>query len=126
MKTDNNWIETRILSDDISSLLGVPNKTTEDFLLTIENLVVSRLLTVLGDDDCKGKDYSIELPYLGTLVVSCSNKGNITTNFVCRPLFYRKIRKAVNCRVNPLEYQIGKVLGDYLVSKMEGDIESDE
>lgn len=120
MNPDNNWKETRLLAEDISTLLGVPAKTVEDFLLVLENLIVHRLAETISQEDFNGKDCSVELPYLGSLVVSCDDKGKVSTDFVVRPALYRKIRAVVNhSSTSPLIKQLCEILGEDCVRKME-------
>lgn len=123
MRPDDNWRETRASAEDLSELLGIHPKATEDFLVVLENLIVHRFLEAISDDDCSGKDISIELPYLGTLVVSFDDHDQISTNFVIRKVLQRKIKTAYLKRTSPLVSQLETILGDHLVKKMqEGDI----
>lgn len=123
MRPDDNWRETRATAEDLSELLNIPVKATEDFLVVLENLIVHRFAEEISDKDCKGKDISIELPYLGTLVVSISEEDQLSLNFVARNVLYRKIKNSYIKRTSPLVSQLGSILGDYLVEKMEdGDI----
>lgn len=120
MIPDDNWKETRILAEDISKLLGIPTQSTEDYLCVLENLIIHRLIELVNDStDVTNKDYSVELPYLGTLIVSVSDSNKLTTSFVCRSSFNKKIKSAIFQKKNPLISQISKILGDVLVSKME-------
>lgn len=123
MRPDNNWKEVRASAEDLSCLLNIPVRATEDFLTVLENLIVHKFVEVVSDEDCTGKDISIELPYLGNLVISIDENGQISLNFVARKVFYRKIKDAYNKRESPLVSQLEAILGDYLVKKMEdGDI----
>lgn len=123
MRPDDNWKETRASAEDLSSLLNIPVRTTEDFLTVLENLIVHKFVETISDEDCKGKDISITLPYLGSLVVQISDSGQISMNFVARNVLYRKIKTAYSKRESPLVSQLETILGDYLVHRMEeGDI----
>lgn len=124
MTPDENWKETRVLCEDLSELLGIPKQSSEDFLLVLENLIIHKLVEKISDEDCKGQDISVELPYLGTLIISVDERGKVSEDFVCRKTFARKIKDAVNRRESPLVSQLGKVLGEHLVKKMEeGEVE---
>lgn len=124
MTPDDNWKETRVLAEDLSELLGIPKQASEDFLLVLENLIIHKLVEKLSDEDCKGQDISIELPYLGTLIISVDEQGRVSEDFVCRKTFARKVKSAVNQRESPLVSQLGKILGESLVKKMEeGEVE---
>lgn len=123
MVPDENWKETRLTAEDLSLLLGVPVSTIENFLSVLENLIIHRFVEKLGDEDCCNNDYSVELPYLGSLVVSVNDSSKVSLSFVARNSFYRKIRRACNMRESPLPNMIGQVLGESLVKKLEeGDI----
>lgn len=123
MRPDDNWKETRASAEDLSDLLNVPVKATEDFLTVLENLIVHKFVETISDEDCRGKDIAVELPYLGTLVVSIDDNDQISLNFVARNVLYRKIKTSYTKRSSPLVSQLESILGDYLVKKMEeGDI----
>jgi len=111
MNPDNNWKETRLLSQDLSELLGVPVQATEDFLLVMENLIIHKFIETISDEDFRGKDCQIELPYLGSLVISVDDKDRMSINFVVRKSFYKKIKNAYNNKNNPLSDQLCKILG---------------
>lgn len=127
MNPDENWKETRVTAQDLSQLLGIPVKATEDILTVLENLIVHRFVEKISDDDIRGTDVSIELPYLGSLIVSVRDNGGVETSFVPRKVFYNKIKKACYSRNSPLVEQLSKVLGEELVSRMEkGEVEEDD
>jgi len=118
MNPDNNWIETRLYAQDLSSLLGIPVQATENFLLVLENLIVHKIAERVPEDS-HNKDISIELPYLGSLIISIDSKNKVTTNFVIRNALYKKIRTACHKKESPLSDQISNILGDHLVHLME-------
>lgn len=123
MKPDDNWAETRILAEDLDTLLGIPKGVSEDYLKVLENLIVHRLVEQVREEkDFRGKDCQIELPYLGSLIISIDNKNKISTNFVVRDTFYRKIRKAFHTKESPLVSQCSKILGEDLLNKFEGEV----
>lgn len=123
MRPDDNWKDTRASAEDLSELLNIPVKATEDFLTVMENLIVHKLVETISDEDILGKDIAIELPYLGSLVISIDDRGHLSTNFVIRGTLYKKIRNAYLKRESPLVSQIESILGDDLVKRMkEGDI----
>lgn len=128
MKTDDNWKETRLLAKDILDLTGVPIETTEHFLELLEDLIIHRFLEmVLSDNSNEDTDYSIELPYLGTLVLAINpNNNNISTSFNIRKSLYKKIKSAYNSRISPLTCQIEENLKNRLVKKFEEEDYEDE
>lgn len=119
MRPDDNWKEVRASADDLSDLMNIPVRATEDFLTVLENLIVHKFVETISDEECRGKDIAIELPYLGTLVVSIDENDQVSLNFVARKVLYRKIKSAYIKRESPLVYQLETILGDYLVKKME-------
>lgn len=123
MNPDNNWKEVRATAKDLSELLGVSERTVEDFLVILENLIIHRFIEALLDYDNEGestyKDISIELPYLGNLVVTIDENNQISTNFVLRKVFYRKLKKSVHTLESPLTNQLMNILGDNLVKLFE-------
>lgn len=120
MRPDDNWKETRILAEDLDTLLGLPKDITEDYLKILENLIVHRFVEQLEDcQDFRNKDCQIELPYLGSLVISVNEKNKISTDFVVRDTFYRKLRNALYSKESPLVSQCGKILGEDLVKRFE-------
>lgn len=120
MRPDDNWKETRILAEDLDTLLGLPKDITEDYLKILENLIIHRFVEQLEDcHDFRGKDCQIELPYLGSLVISVDDKNKLSTDFVVRDTFYRKLRNAFHSKESPLISQCGKILGEELVKKFE-------
>lgn len=121
MNPDNNWKETRLLSQDLSEILGVPVQATEDFLLVMENLIIHKFIETISDEDFRGKDCQIELPYLGSLVISVDDKNRMNINFVVRKSFYKKIKNAYNNKNNPLSDQLCKILGYKLSQIIEED-----
>lgn len=127
MKSDENWKESRLLAQDLELIAGVPVEVTEDYLKIIENLIIHKFVEILSNEDFRGKDCQVELPYLGSLVVSVDEKNKMSTNFVVRNSFYRKLRKAYLHRESPLVEQCSSILGDHLVELFEkGDITTDE
>lgn len=129
MNPDANWKETRILAEDLDTLLGIPVGTSEDFLTVLENLIIHRFVEILRDTDQRDTtDYSIELPYLGTLVITPTGKKKLqlSISFSPRSVLYRKLKSAYFSHESPLVTQLGKLLGDQLVSKFEnGEIEDE-
>lgn len=119
MNPDNNWKDTRATAEDLSLLLGVSVQTVEDFLIVLENLILHKYVEKLSENDSADVDISIELPYLGSLVVSISEKGQISTSFVVRRAFYRKLKKATGSLESPLTSQLCKILGNQLVESFE-------
>lgn len=126
MKPDDNWKETRLLAEDISQLLNIPRGVTEDYLSVVENLIIHKFIECTNGEDIRGQEVSIELPYLGSLIVSVDEKGHITTSFVVRNVFYRKLKNAYQKHESPLVSQLGDILGKALVERMEeGEIEDE-
>lgn len=121
MKPDDNWRETRLLAEDLDTLLDLPVNTTEEFLKIMENLIIHRYVEAISNEDFKGKDCQIELPYIGSLIVSTDDKGHLSTDFVVRKAFNRKLRNAYYNRESPLINQCAKILGQDLVEKFEED-----
>lgn len=121
MIPDDNWKETQVYAQDLSTLLGIDSKSTQEFLVTLENVIIHRLVEVIADTpDKSNKDYSLELPYLGNLIVSLSGtRDKVSVNFVTRPAFYRKIRKACHDLRSPLVGQVSSELGKHLVKLLE-------
>lgn len=119
MNPDENWKETRLTAKDLSVLLGVSVSTVEEFLVVVENLLIHKLVETLSEvDDIGNTDVCIELPYLGSLVISI-DKRKVSTNFVVRPSLYRKIKKACSSLESPLTEQLGEILGECLLKKYE-------
>lgn len=123
MNPDKNWKETRASAEDLLLLTGVPVNVTEEFLKTLENLIIHRFVESLADSEDKC-DVSIELPYLGSLVVS-NDKKYPEINFVPRPAFYRKIKNACHSLESPLTSQVSDDLSRKLVRLFEEGDESD-
>lgn len=123
MNPDENWKETRASAEDLSLLLGVSTSTTEEFLKVLENLIIHRFVEALTDTE--SEEVSIELPYLGSLVISRQKKSPEIT-FVVRPAFYRKIKEACHTLKSPLTSQISAALGQKLVQKFEEGDDSNE
>lgn len=119
MRPDDNWREVRASAEDISDLMNIPVRATEDFLTVLENLTVHKFVETISDEECRGKDIAIELPYLGTLIVSIDEDDQVSLNFVARKVLYRKIKSAYVKRESPLVSQLESILGDHLVKKME-------
>lgn len=125
MNPDENWKETRATSKDLSELLGVSVSTVEDFLTILENLIIHRFVEVISESEESLEDVSIELPYLGSLVISTINgKGSrLSISFVPRQSFYKKVRKAYLSLESPLINQVNSILGNRLVEMLkEGEI----
>lgn len=119
MNPDENWKETRLTAKDLSVLLGVSVSTVEEFLVVVENLLIHKLVETLSEvDDIGNTDVCIELPYLGSLVIS-TDKRKVSTNFVVRPSLYRKIKKACSSLESPLTEQLSTILGECLLKKYE-------
>lgn len=119
MRPDDNWKEVRASAEDLSDLMNIPVRATEDFLTILENLIVHKFTETISDEECRGKDIAIELPYLGTLIVSIGEDDQVSLNFVARRVLYRKIKSAYVKRESPLVYQLELILGDHLAKKME-------
>ena len=121
MNPDENWKETKATSKDLSELLGVPESSTQEFLEILENLIIHRLVeSLLSEDTISEKDFSVELPYLGSLIVSLSgSRDNVSLSFVPRNTFYRKIRRACHTLESPLNAQISSILGGHLAKSYE-------
>lgn len=129
MTSDENWKETQVLIKDIAQLLGVPPGMTKDLLKVMENLIVHNLVELIAKEkNPSDKDYAIELPYLGTLVVSLTgSRDQVSTSFVPRKSFYRKLRKACHTLESPLVEQVGQILGEHFAELYEeGGVEEDE
>lgn len=121
MNPDNNWKETRATSKDLSELLGVSVSTVEDFLTILENLIIHRFVESIAESEDPPEDISIELPYLGSLVVSTvgGKGGRLSISFVPRQSFYKKVRKAYLSLESPLINQVNLILGGHLVEMLE-------
>lgn len=117
MRTDDNWKETRVLAEDLNTLLNLPNNISEEYFKVLENLIVHKFLEkLLEDEDNNGKDYSIELPYIGTIVVSVEN-DRLSTSFSVKSSFYKKIKSAYDTKESPLVKQCSDILGEVLSRK---------
>ena len=115
--TDENWEETRFLVQNVSKFLEKDPKEVDEVLKTCENFVIHRFLEMyLEDEDHTGKDYAVELPYLGTLIISFSTKVSSTYTFVPRKQFVKKLKRAYNQEESPLVEQLTKKLGEKLVA----------
>lgn len=117
MKPDNNWINTRVITKDLETILGVPVHLSEDYLITIENLIIHKFIEVSMDQDAE--DYQIELPYLGSLVISPLPHHKLSVEFTPRKSFYNKLCKAYYDKESPLIIQCAKALGGTLSNKFE-------
>jgi len=118
MRTDTNWIETRFLSENVAEFLGKSTEEVEEILKTCENFLIHRFLEIyLNDETHKDKDYAIELPYIGTFVVSFTTEVSRTFNFVPRQAFLFKLKKAYNQKESPLTKQLTKNLENKLVTE---------
>lgn len=129
MASDENWKETQVLVKDIAQLLGVPPGMTKDLLKTLENLIIHKLVEAVStEDNPSDKDYAIELPYLGTLVVSLTGRRDqVSLSFAPRNSFYRKVRKACHTLESPLTEQVGEILGEHFVNLYEeGGVEDEQ
>lgn len=99
-------------------MLGVPSDVSKEYLEVIENLLIHKFIESLNEEDIvEGKDYSIELPYLGSFTVFITDKGRITTSFTAKSSFYKKIKSAYLTRESPLVSQCGTILGKDLADK---------
>lgn len=116
MNPDENWKETKATAKDLSVLLGVPESSTQNFLEVLENLIIHKLVESLSsEEDISDKDFSVELPYLGSLIVSLSgSRDSVSLSFVPRNTFYRKVRKACHTLESPLNDQVSAILGNHL------------
>lgn len=119
MRPDDNWKEVRLLAEDLDTLLGLPKEVSEDYLKILENLIVHRFIETISNEDFRGKDCQVELPYLGSLVVSVDESDKLSLNFIPRSTFYRKIKNAYYKRESPLVTQCAEILGQDLVKKYE-------
>ena len=121
MKVDDNYRESKILAEDLSVLIdGFVTKDLLFIFKTLENLIIHDLVEQINkEDDPKGKDFEIVLPYLGSLVISVSDKNKLSTNFVVRNSFYHDLRKYYNKNESPLTEQYAKLLGEALSKKYE-------
>lgn len=119
MRPDDNWKETRLLAEDISQLLNIPRGVSEDYLTVVENLIIHKFIECVNGEDIRGQEVSIELPYLGSLIISVDDRGHLETSFVVRSSFYRKLKNAYQKNESPLVTQLGAILGQSLVEKME-------
>lgn len=118
MKVDDNWKQTRVLAQDLNKLLNLPTETSEKYLQILENLIVHKFLeSVLSKED--NTCYEIELPYLGTLIIEVTDKGHLSTDFVVRPLFFKKLQAAYNTNESPLIQQCTDLLSEKLVKQFE-------
>lgn len=129
MNPDNNWKETRATAEDLSKLLGVSVSAVEDFLVVLENLIVHKIVEALSSSDQsdsgEDREVSVELPYLGSLVVSILGKReSVSLSFCPRSSFYKKVRKACHMLESPLVSQLERVLGEKLLKMFEeGELE---
>lgn len=120
MNADDNWKETRLLAEDLENLLGVPKNINEDYLKIIENLIIHKFVEqILDDDESINNDYCIELPYLGSLIISINSINQLDINFVPRTAFYKKIRNAYIKKESPLLDQCTKILSNEYVKRFE-------
>lgn len=122
MNPDENWKETKIFIRDVSDLSGYSEQEVESILKLLENLIVHRLVETIksSEDSPQGKSFSVELPYLGSLIVDMKGKSRgVSVSFASRPSFYRKLRKACHSQESPLVEQMSEDLSKYLVEQLE-------
>lgn len=124
MNPDQNWKETKVVTKDVETILEVPCNEVNEILSLVEKLAIHRFVEILSDHEFKDKDVAIELPYLGTLILSINSRGKITYNFVVRNSMYREFRDAYRNRKSPLESDLSKKLSSELVKRFEGGEES--
>lgn len=124
MNPDQNWKETKVITQDVETVLEVPCNEVNEILSLVEKLAIHRFVEILSDHEFKDKDVAIELPYLGTLILSINSRGKITYNFVVRNSMYREFRDAYRNRKSPLESELSKKLSSELVKRFEGGEES--
>lgn len=124
MNPDQNWKETKVITQDVETVLEVPRNEVNEILSLVEKLAIHRFVEILSDHEFKDKDVAIELPYLGTLILSINSRGKITYNFVVRNSMYREFRDAYRNRKSPLESELSKKLSSELVKRFEGGEES--
>ncbi len=118
MRSDENWKETRATAQDMELLTGVPVSITENYLKLLENLILHKFTEqVSTNKDLRGTDCQITLPYLGDLIVSISDNSQLTTSFVVRPSFYKKLIKCYTKKESPLITQISTLVEDEFVRK---------
>lgn len=124
MNPDQNWKETKVVTQDVETVLEVPCNEVNEILSLVEKLAIHRFVEILSDHEFKDKDVAIELPYLGTLILTISSRGKITYNFVVRNSMYREFRDAYRNRKSPLESDLSKKLSSELIKRFEGGEES--
>ena len=119
MKADENWKETRVLTSDLEELLGIPKETSEEYLKVLENLIIHKFVEELLDTNSFiEKDCAIELPYLGTLIISVNKGNSISTSFAPRRTFYNKIKEAYSTKQSPLIVQCEDLLRDEYLNNL--------
>lgn len=115
---DNNWITLKETTEEISDILGIPPETSEKYLEVVENLLIHNLIDSFNDNP-HANSFTVQLPYLGSLVLEINDNGKISTSFTPSSRFYRKIKSAYSTRKSPLTRMVGIELGN-LISSDEG------
>lgn len=123
MRPDDNWRETRAYASDVSSLDDkVDTKDVERIFNEVEDVIVHRFIELLNDmEDCQGTDVQIELPYLGSLVISFDDSGKMSYNFVVRQVLSKKLKSAYTSRESPLTEKYAKLLSDKFIKNLESE-----
>lgn len=120
MRVDDNWKKTRILAQDIDQLLGLPVETSEKYLQVLEDLIIHNFLELVLSTDTKDETvFELELPYLGTLIITVKNGKHLSTDFVARPLFNKKLQTAYTAEKSPLVHTCVDLLSKKLVKQFE-------
>lgn len=117
--SDNNWKQTRVTSEELSELLGIPVSTVENFFEVLENLILHKLLEEMGSGSTIGKDFEIILPYLGSVVISWGAYNRISYGFSLRTVFFRKLKKMHYTRTSPLAEQLCNLVSKDLLNKFD-------
>ncbi len=123
MKVDENWKQSRILAQNINRLLELPVETSEKYLQIVEEVILHTFLEMVlsaGEESNPGLDqvFEIELPYLGTLVITAHDK-HLSTDFVVRPTFYKKLQNVYLKKVSPIIQTCNELLSQELVKQFE-------
>lgn len=122
MKTDGNWIKTRDLSKDIETITEIPYNYNEEFFKITESVILHKILEniellELRGESVRNKDFEIELPYLGSLIVFVDNDKNISFNFTARPIFVKKVKECILKKKDFLSEHLEQKLENKLVEK---------
>lgn len=123
MKVDENWKQSRILAQNLDRLLNLPVETSEKYLQIIEDVLLhtflEMVLSEVSSDTETDQVYEIELPYLGTLVITVREGKHLSTDFVVRPTLYKKLQNVYLKKESPLIHTCNNLLSQQLIKQFE-------